>query len=171
MTTADLNGLYTQYFLPFSLKLLMALVIFLVGQWAARLLSGLVGTLMTRAKMNPALVSFGRHMTYFALWVLVAIAALNKLGVETTSFVALVGAAGLAVGLALQGALSNFAAGVMILVFEPFGIGDMIEAGGASGKVVEIQMFSTIIIADDGRTVIVPNSKITADKIVVNKKA
>ncbi|MBF0619721.1 MAG: mechanosensitive ion channel [Candidatus Omnitrophica bacterium] len=169
--TAQIDMLYTQYFLPFAWKLLAALLIFLVGQWVARFSASIVEQIMKKAKMNPALVSFGRHMTYFVLWIFVAIAALNKLGVETTSFVALVGAAGLAVGLALQGALSNFAAGVMILIFQPFGIGDTIEAGGALGIVTEIQMFNTIFMADDGKVVIVPNSKVTADKIIVHKKA
>jgi small conductance mechanosensitive channel len=164
-------SLYQQYVLPWALKIIAALLIFIIGKWAARLVSNLFAQGMTTGKVSPSLVTFGKNVTYYVLLILVAIAALNKLGVETTSFVAIVGAAGLAVGLALQGALSNFAAGVMILVFQPFEINDEIEAGGTSGKVHEIQMFNTIIVTGDGKTVIVPNSKITADKIVINKKA
>jgi small conductance mechanosensitive channel len=104
------------------------------------------------------------------LLLFVIIAALNKLGVETTSFVALIGAAGLAVGLALQGSLANFAAGVMIIMFHPFGVGDYVEAGGGVGTVQDIQIFSTVIITDDKKKVIVPNAKITGDKITVYPK-
>lgn len=160
-----------QYLIPFGWKLLAAIAIFVIGKWLAKMVSNVVEGIMTRAKVSPALISFGKNMIYYVLVVMVVIAALSKLGIETTSFVALIGAAGLAIGLALQGALSNFAAGVMILVFEPFNLHDTIEAGGTMGKVKEIQMFNTIIIPDDGKTVIVPNSKITADKIVVHKKA
>jgi small conductance mechanosensitive channel len=159
-----------QYIIPFGWKLLAAAAIFIIGKWVARLVSNLLERAMTHAKVNLALVTFTKHVVYYALWILVAIAALNKLGVETTSFVALVGAAGLAIGLALQGALSNFAAGVMILIFQPFDIGDWIEGGGAAGKVVEIQMFNTIIHTDDKKVVIVPNAKITGDKLVVYGK-
>ncbi|MBF0388239.1 MAG: mechanosensitive ion channel [Candidatus Omnitrophica bacterium] len=165
------NGIYQQYILPWGLKIFAALAIFIIGKWVARLISVLAGRAMATAKMSPSLVTFGTHVIYYALWIMVAIAALNKLGVETTSFVALVGAAGLAVGLALQGALSNFAAGVMVLIFQPFGIGDEIEAGGTVGVVKEIQMFNTVFHTADGRMVIVPNAKITADKITINKKA
>ncbi|MBF0594585.1 MAG: mechanosensitive ion channel [Candidatus Omnitrophica bacterium] len=169
--SVELSGFYQQYILPWALKIVAALLIFMIGKWVARLISVLVGRAMTTAKVSPSLVTFSSHVTYYALWIMVAIAALNKLGVETTSFVALVGAAGLAVGLALQGALSNFAAGVMVLIFQPFGIGDEIEAGGTIGIVTEIQMFNTVFQTADGKTVIVPNAKITADKITINKKA
>lgn len=162
--------IYEQFLLPWGLKLSGTLLIFLLGMWAARRVSNLVGRGLTSAKANPALVSFGKNVTYYALLLMVAIAALNKLGVETTPFVALVGASGLAVGLALQGALSNFAAGVMILSLRPFKIGSEIEIAGVVGTVQEIQMFSTIMETADGKTVIVPNGKITADKIVINKK-
>ena len=126
---------------------------------------------MDKSKVNPPLVSFSKNLVYYGILVFVAIAALNKLGVETNSFVAIIGAAGLAVGLALQGSLANFAAGVMIVLFQPFQVGDYIEAGGAVGKVQEIQIFSTIIISDDKKRVIVPNAKVTSDKIVIHAKA
>jgi small conductance mechanosensitive channel len=161
---------YQQYVLPWALKILAALLIFVIGKWVARMISNLVAQGMKAAKINASLVTFGKHVVYYTLVVIVAIAALNKLGVETTSFVAIVGAAGLAVGLALQGSLSNFAAGVMILIFQPFDIEDQVDAGGASGIVKEIQMFNTIIHTADKKIMIVPNSKITGDKIVVYNK-
>jgi small conductance mechanosensitive channel len=118
----------------------------------------------------PTLLSFTKHLIYFAILTFAALAALSKLGVETTSFIAIIGAAGLAVGLALQGSLANFASGVMIVIFAPFEVGDFIEAGGATGTVKEIQIFSTIIIAPDKKKIIVPNAKITGEKIVIHPK-
>ena len=166
----DLITFYEHYILPILWKSLTALVIFLVGQWLARLAAIVVEKMMVRARVNPSLVAFGRTVVYYMLWLMVAIAALNKLGVETTSFVALVGAAGLAVGLALQGSLSNFAAGVLILVFQPFAVGDKIEAAGSAGVVKEIQMFNTVLHTDEKTIVILPNSKVTGDKITVFNK-
>src|SRR4029078_13292121 len=99
---------------------------------------------LLKSKIEKTLATFGKNIVYFAMLAFVSIAALNKLGVETNSFLAVIGAAGLAVGLALQGSLSNFAAGVMMILFQPFRLGDYIEAGGAEGKVTEIQIFSTI---------------------------
>lgn len=160
-----------QYLIPFGWKLLAAIAIFMIGKWLARVIANVLEGVMTRAKVSPALISFGKTMVYYVLVVMVVIAALSKLGIETTSFVALIGAAGLAIGLALQGALSNFAAGIMILVFEPFNLGDTIEAGGTLGQVKEIQMFNTIFLTAEGKIVIIPNSKITGDKIIVHKKA
>jgi small conductance mechanosensitive channel len=168
--TEQAQHILDQYLIPFGWKLLAAVAIFIIGQWVARTITRAIEAAMTRAKVSPSLVTFTKHVAYYAMWIMVVIAALNKLGVETTSFVALVGAAGLAIGLALQGALSNFAAGVMVLIFEPFAIGDYIEGGGTAGIVKEIQMFNTIIHTEDKKVVIVPNSKITGDKIVVYGK-
>jgi len=170
MTDQSWINAYAEYVLPIAWKILTALIIFMVGQWVAKLVAMVVEKVMTRAKVNPSLITFSRHVVYYALWVMVAIAALNKLGVETTSFVALVGAAGLAVGLALQGSLSNFAAGVLILIFQPFNLGDRVETTGVAGIVKEIQMFNTIVHTDDKKIVIIPNSKITGDKIIVHNK-
>ncbi len=163
-------NIYQQYVLPWALKIIAALLIFIIGKWVARLISNLAAQGMAAAKIGSSLALFAKNIIYYAIMVMVAIAALNKLGVETTSFVAIVGAAGLAVGLALQGSLSNFAAGVMILIFQPFDIEDQVDAGGASGVVKEIQMFNTIIHTADKKIMIVPNSKITGDKIVVYNK-
>jgi len=158
------------YVVQYGVRLLAAIVIFVVGKWVAGLLSQVFERLMTQAKANKTLASFAKNIIYYGLLVFVAIAALNKVGIETNSFVAIIGAAGLAVGLALQGSLANFAAGVMIILFQPFEVGDTIEAGGAVGIVKEIQVFSTVIHAADNKRVIVPNAKITGDKITVHPR-
>jgi small conductance mechanosensitive channel len=157
------------YFMQYGLSFVYAILIFIIGKWAARIASKIAGAAMTKAKLNETLVSFLKNIIYYVLLIFVIIAALNKLGIETTSFVALIGAAGLAVGLALQGSLANFAAGVMLILFQPFKVGDEIEAGGASGIVQEIQIFSTIMKTNDHKTIIVPNAKITSDKIIIHR--
>ncbi|MCX7927004.1 MAG: mechanosensitive ion channel [Candidatus Omnitrophica bacterium] len=149
--------------LPFLFNLLYALIIFLVGKWLARWATRLIEQALVRAKVDPAVASFAKSMIYFGIMIFVVTAALNKIGIETTSFIALVGAAGLAIGLALQGALANFAAGVLLLLFKPFKVGDFIEAAGKLGTVVEIQIFNTILTTPDNRRMIIPNSKITGD--------
>ena len=155
------------YAIQYGLNVLFAILILIIGKWVARLASRVIEAAMLKAKINKTLAVFTKNMAYFGLLVFVAIAALSKLGIETTSFVALIGAAGLAVGLALQGSLANFAAGVMLIIFQPFEVGDFIEAAGAVGRVTEVQIFSTIIHTTDNKKVIVPNAKITGDKITV----
>lgn len=157
------------YFMKYGLGFFYAILIFIVGKWVAKLASNIAGTAMAKAKLNETLASFLKNIVYYLLLIFVCIAALNKIGVETTSFVALIGAAGLAVGLALQGSLANFAAGVMLILFQPFKVGDEVEAGGASGIVKEIQIFSTIMHTKDQKTIIVPNAKITSDKIILHR--
>lgn len=158
------------YIMQYGLSFLYALLIFIIGKWLAKVVSRIAGAAMHKAKLNDTLVTFLRNITYYVLLVFVCIAALNKIGIETTSFVALIGAASFAVGLALQGSLANFAAGVMLILFQPFKIGDEIETAGASGIIKEVQIFSTIMETSDNKTVIIPNAKITADKIVIHKK-
>jgi small conductance mechanosensitive channel len=160
------------YVLQYGLNLVAALFILIIGRMAASLVSKGIEEALNRAKINKTLISFTRHLAFYALMAFVVIAALNKMGVETSSFIAVVGAASLAVGLALQGSLSNFASGVMLIIFQPFNVGDIVEAGGAQGRVEEIQIFNTVIISiDNSKRIIVPNSKITGDKITVNISA
>lgn len=159
------------YFVQYGLNILAAVLIFVIGKWLAHFVSRIIERALVRSHVKPTLVSFTKNISYYVILVFVVIATLNKLGIETNSFIAIVGAAGLAVGLALQGSLSNFAAGVMLVLFEPLGVGDYVEAGGATGKVEEVQIFSTIIRTDDNKKVIVPNAKITGDKIVVYPQA
>ena len=159
-----------EYLIQYGMNLVAAVVIFIIGKWAARLVSRLIENALIKSKVEKTLASFAKNIIYSAILAFVVIAALNKLGVETSSFIAIIGAAGLAVGLALQGSLSNFAAGVLMVIFQHFKIGDFIEAGGAEGTVSEIHIFHTIIMTKDNKKVIVPNAKITGDKITVHHK-
>jgi small conductance mechanosensitive channel len=121
---------------------------------------------MTKGKVDETLVKFVGNITYVVLIVIVVIAALNQLGVQTTSFIAIIGAAGLAIGLALQGSLANFAAGVLMIIFRPFKLGDYVEGAGAAGTVEEISIFTTHLKSPDNKTIIIPNAKITGDNII-----
>ena len=157
------------YLIQYGLSLLAAILIFVIGKWVAKIVAQLIEKTMNKTKVDATLASFTKNMAYYAILIFVIIAALGKLGVQTNSFIALIGAAGLAVGFALQGTLANFAAGIMIILFETFKTGDTIEAGGASGKVEEIQIFNTILRSADNKKIIIPNSKITGDKITIYK--
>jgi small conductance mechanosensitive channel len=155
-----------QFALDYGPKLLAALAIFVVGKWAARLISNLAQSAMRRAKVAPILIGFGGNIIYVGLFMFAALAALNQLGVQTTSFIAIVGAAGLAIGLALQGSLSNFAAGVMLVFFRPFKVGDFVEVAGTSGAVQDIMLFTTALTTGDNKQVYVPNGSIIGSVIV-----
>ena len=146
--------------------LLAAIVVLVVGWWIAKLLTGLMRRMMTRANVDDTLTSFLCNIVYLGLMALVVITALSQVGVNTTSFAAVIAAAGLAVGFALQGSLGNFAAGVMLIGFRPFKAGDFVEAGGVSGIVEEIQVFATRIRTGDNKEVTVPNGQITGGSIV-----
>jgi small conductance mechanosensitive channel len=150
----------------YGLKIIAAVVIFIVGRWVAKILRNLIERMMSKAKVDETLVKFVGNLTYVALLVIVVIAALNQLGIQTTSFIAIIGAAGLAVGLALQGSLANFAAGVLMIIFRPFKVGDYVEGGGTAGTVETINIFTTHLISPDNKEIIVPNAKITGDNIV-----
>ncbi len=160
----DFNQL-AQLGMTYGLKLLGALAIFVIGKWVARALTKTVKKLMERAGVEPTLTSFVGSLVYVLLMVVVILAALSGLGVNTTSFVAILGAAGLAVGLALQGTLSNVGAAVLLILFRPFKVGDFVEAGGTAGVVEEINMFSTIFKTGDNKIVIVPNGAIIGGTI------
>lgn len=149
----------------FGLQIVAAIIIFYVGRWLARKLTDLLERGLTKAGTDPTLVGFFRNIAYFGLLIMVIIAAVGQVGVQTTSFIAVLGAAGLAVGLALQGSLANFAAGVLMIIFRPFRAGDFIEAAGTSGVVEEIQLFTTKMRTPDNKTIIIPNAQITAGTI------
>lgn len=149
----------------FGLKMIAAILIFAIGRWIARMVQNGLEKGLLKAKVDPVLVTFTVNMAYAALMVFVVLAALGQLGVQTTSFIAVLGAAGLAVGLALQGSLSNFAAGVMIIIFRPFKIGDYVEGGGTGGTVKAIHIFTTTLTTPDNKRVIIPNSKMMGDNI------
>lgn len=152
--------------LDWSIKIGIAIAIFIIGKIIARILSNLVQKAMLRAGTDKILVGFIGNIVYATLLVAVVLAAIDSLGVNVTSLMAIVAAAGLAVGLALKDSLGNFAAGVMIIILRPFKIGDFITAGGTSGVVDEIGLFSTLMHTGDNQRVIVPNSSIINDNII-----
>ena len=149
----------------YGIRVIAAIAILIVGRWVAKAVRNFLNRQMSKHGVDPTLNKFVTSLTYVALLAFVIIAALNKLGIQTASFIAVLGAAGLAVGLALQGSLSNFAAGVLMIIFKPFKAGDFIEGGGTSGTVEEIQIFTTQLNTPDNKTVIVPNSKMLGDNI------
>ncbi|WP_206202642.1 mechanosensitive ion channel family protein [Thioalkalivibrio sp. XN279] len=149
----------------FGLKLIAAIVVFFIGKWLARRISNLLKRGMQRAETDPTLIGFVGNIAYFGLLTMVVIAAVGQLGVQTTSFIAVLGAAGLAIGLALQGSLANFAAGVLMIIFRPFKAGDYIEAAGTAGSVEEVQLFTTTLKTPDNKIVIIPNAQVTSDTI------
>lgn len=160
-TGFDVSAFSTNYLAPFAINLLVASIIFVLGRWLAGALRSLTSRLLGRkADADPMLISFISSMVYGLVLTVVVIAALGRLGVQTASLVAVVGAAGLAIGLALQGSLANFAAGVMLLIFKPFRQGDFVEAGGSSGVIETIGIFSTTLRSGDNRQIIVPNGGI-----------
>ncbi|MGH8495782.1 MAG: mechanosensitive ion channel family protein [Gammaproteobacteria bacterium] len=151
--------------IEWGLKVLGALAILLIGRWIAGAISRSVRQLVLRNDIDAALASFLSRITYAVLLVTVVVVAIGTLGVSMASVLAIMGAAGLAVGLALQGSLSNFAAGVMLILFRPFKAGDYVEAAGVSGNVEDIQLFNTLLRTPDNREVTVPNAQITAEPI------
>ena len=154
----------------YSIKIVGALLIFIIGKWLARKIADLFSRLMTKNNVDVAVIGFVTNLSYYALLVVVIIAALGNLGVNTTSFLAIVGAAGLAVGLALKDSLSNFAAGVMLIMFRPFTVGDVVSTAGVTAKVEKITIFNTLFCTPDNQLVIVPNNKIISD-IITNINA
>lgn len=151
----------------FSVRVIAAIAIFFVGRWLAQLLRRIIRNVMTQAGIEATLIAFTCNLSFYGFMVFVVLAALSQVGIETTSLIAVLGAAGLAIGLALQGSLSNFAAGMLIIIFHPFRVGDWVQcSGGISGYVEDIQIFTTIIRTLDNKTVIVPNSSMTRDNII-----
>jgi small conductance mechanosensitive channel len=149
-----------------GLKVIAALAIFIIGRWIAKLVRGGIKRMMEKAKVEPIIVGFVSNIAYIALLAFVVVAALGQLGIQTTSFIAILGAAGLAIGLALQGSLANFAAGFLMIIFRPFKVGDFIEGAGVAGVVEEIQVFTTTLKTGDNKIIIVPNAKLSGDNII-----
>ncbi|MFO0912840.1 MAG: mechanosensitive ion channel [Pirellulales bacterium] len=166
---AQLQGLLREFVLANGMnwlsRIVPALAVFWIGQWGANVVVQAAGRAMERARLDETLAKFLCRITYAALMCAVALASLRNLGVDTSSLTAILAAGGLAIGLALQGSLSNFAAGIMIIVFRPFRVGDMIEAGGAKGIVEEITIFYTLMRTPDNIQLIVPNGAITGGNI------
>ena len=148
-----------------GIKIVLALLIYLVGKWIAKRITRVINGLMERAEMDATLVNFLGNIVYAFLLAAVILAALDTLGVPVTSLLAVLGAAGLAIGLALKDSLGNFASGVMLVMFRPFKQGDFVEVAGVSGTVSEVRIFSTILTTPDNKEVISPNGQVGADTI------
>jgi small conductance mechanosensitive channel len=149
----------------YGFKILGAVIILFVGKLIAGFLRNLVQKMMQKKGSETTIVAFTGNLTYVLLMIFVILAALSQLGIKTTSFIAILGAAALAIGFALQGALANFAAGFLMLVFKPFKVGDFVEGAGVTGTVEEIQLFTTQLKTPDNKTVIIPNAHLTAGNI------
>jgi len=156
------QGLLIEY----GMNIISAVLTLVVGLFVARLISGGLHKVLSKRKLDSTIVNFVTHMLRYIIIAFVVIAALSRIGVQTTSFIALLGAAGLAVGLALQGALSNFASGVLIIALRPFKAGEYIEAAGIAGSVESVQIFATTLTTPDNKFVVVPNSAILSGNII-----
>ncbi len=156
-----LPDLVKDYLVPFGIKLVAAIVVLLLGRWVIKLIKKALTKVMTRRKMDPSLSSFLMSLVSVLLTFLLIIAIVGILGVNTSSLVALLASAGLAIGMALSGTLQNFAGGVMIMLFKPFKVGDFISAQGYEGVVNEIQIFNTHVLTPDNKEVILPNGSLS----------
>jgi small conductance mechanosensitive channel len=161
LSRADLVPMLTDW----AIKIVLALLIYVIGKWIAKRITAFVQKLMNLRKADVTLISFLSNVVYGVLLVAVILASLDTLGLPVTSLLAVVGAAGLAVALALKDSLGNFAAGVMLVMFRPFIKGDFVEAAGVTGKVDEVRIFSTIMTTPDNKQIIVPNGQVAAGTI------
>ncbi|RKY36615.1 MAG: mechanosensitive ion channel family protein [Candidatus Omnitrophota bacterium] len=160
-----LNKLYS-YIVIYGMNVLAAGLIVIVGRWVGHIAADLVSRILLKAGVDKTISSFAKNIIRVSLLIFVFIAALNKLGVQTASLIAVLGAAGIAIGLALQGSLANFAAGILLIFFKPFKVGDFIACGGAEGFVEDVEVFCTSLRTFDNLQIIIPNAKITADNII-----
>lgn len=153
-------------FLQYAVNIVAALVILIVGLVIARIVSGTINKLMINRSIDSTVADFLSALVRYGIIAFTLIAVLSRVGVQTASVIAVLGAAGLAVGLALQGSLANFAAGVLLVIFRPFRIGEWVDLGGVSGSVTQVQIFSTTLRTSDGKIIVVPNGKIIAGNII-----
>jgi small conductance mechanosensitive channel len=161
LSRADLIPMLTDW----AVKIIIALLIYIIGKWIVKRITAFVRKLMEVREVDPTLVNFLCNVVYAILLIAVILAALDTLGLPVTSLIAVVGAAGLAVGLALKDSLGNFAAGVMLVMFRPFKKGDFVEVAGVAGSVNEIRIFSTTLTTPDNKLIIIPNGQVAADTI------
>lgn len=169
----DWAGLYEKFQnlgVDFGIRLIAAIAIFYIGRIVARFVTNGIRKIMKSQEVDKILESFVSNLVYWALMAFVIIAAISQIGVQTTSLIAIMGAAGLAVGLALQGSLANFAAGVLIVLFRPYRVGDYVEAAGVAGSVVQVQILTTILKTADNKQIVVPNGQIMSS-IITNYSA
>ena len=166
VSSMNFETILNDWLIPYGTKILLAIAIFMIGKSLAKFISKLLAKAALASTKDEMLQSFVRSISYFLLLLIVVIAALSQLGINTSSLVALIGAAGLAIGLSLQNSLQNFAAGVMLLIFKPFKKGDLIETGGMSGTVEEMGLLVLELRTGDNKTVLIPNGKVFSDSIV-----
>lgn len=152
--------------ITYGIKIIAAIAIFIIGKMIANWVKKLVVKVMKKADVDQIIIGFTSSIAYIAMLAFVVVAALGQLGIQTTSFIAILGAAGLAIGLALQGSLANFAAGFLMIIFRPFKVGDVVEAAGVTGKVNAIHIFTTTLTTPDNKTIIIPNAKLGGDNII-----
>ncbi|VEI74880.1 Small-conductance mechanosensitive channel [Mannheimia haemolytica] len=166
VSTMDFNSVLNEWVIPYGTKILLAIAIFVIGKFLARVISALLGKAALKSTKDEMLQSFIVSISYFLLLLIVVIASLSQIGINTSSLVALIGAAGLAIGLSLQNSLQNFAAGVMLLIFKPFRKGDLIETGGMTGVVEQMGLLVLELRTGDNKTVLLPNGKVFSDSII-----
>ena len=159
------DAILNDYMIPYGTKIILAIAIFVIGKWLAKAISKLLSKAVLASTKDEMLQSFIRSISYFLLLLIVVIASLSQLGINTSSLVALIGAAGLAIGLSLQNSLQNFAAGVMLLIFKPFQKGDQIETGGTVGTIQQMGILVLELRTSDNKTVLIPNSNVFSGKI------
>lgn len=152
--------------LGFGLNIISALAILVIGIWVAKIIRRTIEKQLVKREVDQTLIKFLVNLLYFILLTVIVLASLGQLGIETTSFIAILGAAGLAIGLALQGSLANFASGVLLIIFRPFKVDDFVKLADEEGFVEKIQIFTTQIKTFDNRTIIIPNSVVTSGKII-----
>lgn len=156
----------TNYIVLYGMKILIAMIILVVGLWLIKRVTNFLFRLMEKRGIDPSLVPFLHNIANIALKIMLLIVVISQIGIEATSFLAILGSAGIAVGLALQGSLSNFAGGVLLLTLRPFRVGDFIEAQGQSGRVHLINIFNTVIKTGDNKTIFIPNGPLAGSTIV-----
>lgn len=166
VSNMNFDTMLNEWIIPYGTKILLAIAIFVIGKFLARIISNLLGKAALKSTKDEMLQSFISSISYFLLLLIVVIASLSQLGINTSSLVALIGAAGLAIGLSLQNSLQNFAAGVMLLIFKPFRKGDLIETSGMTGVVEQMGLLVLELRTGDNKTVLLPNGKVFADSIV-----
>lgn len=157
---------FTKVLINYSPKLIAAILLLIIGIWAIRFINSISRKIMIRKEVEPTLIKFLSDIIFWGLRIVLFVAVITKLGVESSSFLAILGAAGLAIGLSLQGSLANFAGGILIILFKPFKLGDKIEAQGSVGKVIDIQIFVTQLLTVTNEVVFIPNGILSNGKIV-----
>lgn len=155
-----LSEQYLPLVISYSVQFVSAIAIFFIGKWFASAIANVLQVQMGKRKIDPIVSGFMRSIIYWVMLAFITIAALAQLGIQTAQFIAILGAAGLAIGLSLQGSLSNFASGVLIIIFKPFKLGDYVEAGGQTGVVTEIKIFSIQLLTTDNKEILIPNSSV-----------